>query len=60
MNANHLITAVYTAAYKSVTVAYMLDDAHEFTACGEVSDEELATLAQAGGADVAGWTVTLQ
>ena len=60
MNANHIITAVYTSAYKRVTIDYMMDDAHEFTACGEVSDEELEMLANAGGADVAGWTVELQ
>lgn len=60
MNTNLLLTATYTAAYKRVTIAYMMNDEHEFTACGDVSDDELDALAEAGGANVAGWTVELQ
>ncbi|HNI49255.1 MAG TPA: hypothetical protein PLN96_15395 [Zoogloea sp.] len=55
-----IITAVYTAPYKRVTINFMMNNEHEFTACGEVSDDELMALVAAEGADVAGWECELQ
>ncbi len=54
-----ILTATYTAAYKRVTINFMMNNEHEFTACGEVSDAELDALIAAEGADVAGWQCSL-
>ena len=54
-----ILTATYTAAYKRVTINFMMNNEHEFTACGEVSNEELDSLIAAEGADVAGWQCSL-
>jgi hypothetical protein len=50
-----LMTAVYTSSYKRVTINFMMNDDHEFSACGDVTDEEIEMLAAAGGGNVAGW-----
>lgn len=55
-----VLTAVYTAAYKRVTITWFMNDEADFTACGEVSDDELQALVDAEGADVAGWACELQ
>jgi hypothetical protein len=55
-----ILTATYTAAYKRVTINYMMNDEHEFIVCGEVSDKEIEALAAAGGADVPGWECKFQ
>jgi hypothetical protein len=55
-----ILTATYTAAYKRVTINFMMNEEHEFIACGEVSDEELEMLVAAGGSNVAGWECELQ
>ena len=54
-----ILTATYTAAYKRVTINFMSNDEHEFTACGDVSDDELMALAAAEGGNVAGWECEL-
>lgn len=47
----------YTRPFTKVSVKYLTgSDKVEYVACGEVSDEEIAILLAAGGADAPGWT----
>ena len=53
---NRLITAIYTAApNKRVTVHYMMDDQHEFVACGDVDEATIDKMLASGGSDIDGW-----
>lgn len=57
---NLILTAIYTSNYKRVSISYMMDNAHEFVACGEVSDDEVMQLIAAEGGNVDGWSVEIK
>lgn len=50
-----MLTATYSGSYKKVIVNFMQDGSCDFASMGEVSDDDLVTLAEAGGGNVAGW-----
>ena len=47
----------YTRPFTKVSIKYITGtDAVEFVAVGDVTEDEINTLLNAGGADVPGWT----
>lgn len=55
-----MLTATYCNADRLVRITWDAEGNADYAALGEVSDDELLMLAEAGGADVDGWTSELE
>ena len=56
---NLILTAKYTAPYKSITVFFYDNETTDFRAYGDITDEELDAAIEAQGGSIAGFTSSI-